>query len=62
MRKELLLLTAIAAVFTLITFNVQAMPVPALKGASTNSGNVIQVAGGCGRGWHRGPRGACRRN
>jgi hypothetical protein len=23
---------------------------------------VIQVAGGCGAGWHRGPYGGCRRN
>jgi Spy/CpxP family protein refolding chaperone len=26
------------------------------------SSQVIQVAGGCGRGWHRGPHGHCRRN
>lgn len=25
-------------------------------------GIVIQVAGGCGPGWHRGPYGGCRRN
>lgn len=24
--------------------------------------DVIQVAGGCGRGFHRGPYGGCRRN
>jgi hypothetical protein len=24
--------------------------------------NVILVAGGCGRGWHRGPGGGCRPN
>lgn len=23
---------------------------------------VIQIAGGCGPGWHRGPYGGCRRN
>jgi hypothetical protein len=23
---------------------------------------IIQVAGGCGHGWHRGPHGGCRRN
>jgi hypothetical protein len=27
-----------------------------------DTSNVIQVAGGCGEGWHRGPRGGCRRN
>ena len=26
------------------------------------STDVIQVAGGCGAGWHRGPYGGCRRN
>jgi hypothetical protein len=26
------------------------------------SSDVIQVAGGCGQGWHRGPYGGCRRN
>jgi hypothetical protein len=24
--------------------------------------DVIEVAGGCGPGWHRGPYGGCRRN
>ena len=23
---------------------------------------TIQIAGGCGEGWHRGPNGGCRRN
>ena len=26
------------------------------------SSPVIQVAGGCGEGWHRGPNGGCLRN
>lgn len=26
------------------------------------SSDVIQIAGGCGPGWHRGPNGGCRRN
>lgn len=30
----------------------------AMQGAS--SAEIIQVAGGCGPGWHRGPYGACR--
>jgi hypothetical protein len=62
MPKELVLLTAIVVVFTLITFSAQAMPVSALKGATNGSGHVVHVAGGCGRGWHRGPYGHCRRN
>jgi len=23
---------------------------------------IVQVAGGCGEGWHRGPNGGCRKN
>jgi len=34
----------------------------AILQASDQTGQVIAVAGGCGRGWHRGPRGGCRRN
>lgn len=30
--------------------------------AQGSSPDVIQVAGGCGPGWHRGPYGGCRRN
>jgi hypothetical protein len=36
----------------------QAMPLASLDQAS--SANTIQVAGGCGPGWHRGPYGGCR--
>lgn len=36
----------------------QAMPLAPV----TPQDNVIQVAGGCGPGWHRGPHGGCRRN
>jgi hypothetical protein len=61
MRKELAVFASIAALFTFIAFSAQAMPAASLKGAS-NSGQIIKVAGGCGRGWHRGPYGHCRRN
>jgi len=37
----------------------QAMPLVPDQAAT---GMVIQVAGGCGIGWHRGPYGGCRRN
>ena len=37
-----------------------AMPLAPL--APTASSDVIEVAGGCGRGWHRGPYGGCRAN
>jgi hypothetical protein len=49
----------IAIAFTLAFAGAaQALPVNSLAGDS----NVIQVAGGCGEGWHRGPRGGCVRN
>jgi len=49
----------LAIAFTLaLAAAAQAMPVNELPGAS----NIIQVAGGCGRGWHRGPYGHCLRN
>ena len=30
--------------------------------APASGADVIEVAGGCGPGWHRGPHGGCRRN
>lgn len=53
-----------AAVFfltALVTPNLSsAAPFAAL--APDISPDVIQVAGGCGPGWHRGPYGGCLRN
>lgn len=37
----------------------QAMPMAPIDGQSDL---MTQIAGGCGRGWHRGPFGGCRRN
>jgi hypothetical protein len=37
-----------------------AMPLPPL--APAPGADVIEIAGGCGLGWHRGPYGGCRRN
>jgi hypothetical protein len=34
----------------------------AIATASAQTSAVQSVMGGCGRGWHRGPRGGCRRN
>jgi hypothetical protein len=62
MHKGLALLATIVVAFTFVAFGAQAMPVSKLKGASTVSGQITLVAGGCGRGWHRGPQGHCRRN
>jgi hypothetical protein len=43
---------------TVATFGIaDAMPLAAP--ASGVNADVIQVAGGCGRGYHRGPRGVC---
>lgn len=54
--------TVLAAALALgaIAGSAQAMPLTSL-GANAN-GDVIQVAGGCGAGWHRGPYGGCLRN
>jgi hypothetical protein len=38
----------------------QAMPMAPLDSSQGASENTIQVAGGCGPGWHRGPYGGCR--
>jgi hypothetical protein len=35
---------------------------PLAPHASGVNADIIQVAGGCGRGFHRGPRGGCREN
>ena len=37
-----------------------AMPLAPVAPAPTT--DVIEVAGGCGAGWHRGPYGGCRQN
>ncbi|MGH6728333.1 MAG: GCG_CRPN prefix-to-repeats domain-containing protein [Pseudolabrys sp.] len=62
MRKEFALFAAVAALFTFMTFSAQAIPAVSLQGLSKATDQVIQVRGGCGRGWHRGPHGHCRRN
>ena len=38
----------------------QAMPLAPLAPATVGDAVIIQVAGGCGWGWHRGPYGGCR--
>lgn len=34
----------------------------AISQLAGHAGDVTQVRGGCGRGWHRGPHGHCRPN
>ena len=53
----------IAVAFVLSTLIIggvaKAMPLGRVAGVAAD---VIEVAGGCGPGWHRGPYGGCRRN
>ena len=55
-------IAASAAMFAMLTFSAQAMQAAPLHGVSNKDQTITQVRGGCGRGWHRGPRGRCRRN
>lgn len=49
-----------AAIGLAVTTSANAMPLAPLDQAQPEM--TIQVAGGCGPGFHRGPRGGCRRN
>jgi hypothetical protein len=53
-------LMAVAFVLGTIAGTAQAMPLAPV--AITPNATIIQVAGGCGEGWHRGPNGGCLRN
>ena len=53
-------LIATAFVFGMMVGAANAMPMTPLAPAANS--DVIEVTGGCGRGWHRGPYGGCRRN
>jgi hypothetical protein len=61
MAKTFASVAAIATLFSLVSFNAQALP-----GAPSPSENgapvVTLIAGGCGIGFHRGPYGGCRVN
>ena len=59
---RLALIAATAIMFAWVTSGANAMPAAPLKGLSNSDQTITQVRGGCGRGWHRGPRGHCRRN
>jgi hypothetical protein len=52
-------LLATAFAFAMLAGAAQALPLAPVEPAQTV---VIQVAGGCGPGWHRGPYGGCLRN
>jgi hypothetical protein len=49
-----------AVLFAAMTAAANAMPLAPVEPAAYT--DVIQVAGGCGAGWHRGPYGGCLRN
>lgn len=51
---------AAAVLLGTITSTAQAMPLA--PAATAPNAGVVQVAGGCGAGWHRGPYGGCLRN
>ncbi|HKS87132.1 MAG TPA: hypothetical protein VJR71_16765 [Pseudolabrys sp.] len=57
--KRLFASVAIAAAIGWSATAANAMP---FAGHQSRDGLFIQVAGGCGAGWHRGPYGHCRRN
>jgi hypothetical protein len=60
MRISLISAVACAALLSMASFNAQALPGAA---QTTVSGpDVTLVAGGCGPGWHRGPRLGCVRD
>jgi hypothetical protein len=61
MRTRLSFGTAIFAVVAFVTFDASALPI-SLVNPSGQVSPVIQIAGGCGIGWHRGPDGGCRPN
>jgi hypothetical protein len=54
-------LLAIAFCLGTIASSAQAMPLAPVVDTTPNA-NVIQVAGGCGAGFHRGPYGGCLAN
>jgi len=52
----------IAVAFVLGTMASGANAMPLAPVAPAPNTDIIEVAGGCGAGWHRGPYGGCRRN
>ena len=58
MENHMKTILAVFALTIAATGSSLALPVAPLTGNS----DVIQVAGGCGPGYHRGPRGGCLRN
>jgi hypothetical protein len=53
---------AAAFLFSTIAGTGVANALPLLSPAQAPTPDIIEVAGGCGPGWHRGPYGGCLRN
>jgi hypothetical protein len=61
MSRKLASILACSALVSLISFNVQALPVLSVP-AQTAAPDITPVRGFCGWGFHRGPYGGCIRN
>jgi hypothetical protein len=61
MRQVLLAVLMTAGISLMGVATASAVPASskAISQTADNSSLVTKVAGGCGRGWHRGPRGRC---
>jgi hypothetical protein len=57
--NKIFAVTLVAAAVGFSSIAAQAMPIGSNQ---TQDSLVVQVAGGCGLGFHRGPYGGCRRN
>ena len=55
-------LFAVSLGFILAMGQLGAQAFTTLGANPVKSSDVTPIAGGCGPGWHRGPRGGCRRN
>jgi len=56
-------LFAAASLFAALAFiPTGASALPLAPPAAAMPEMIVQIAGGCGLGWHRGPYGGCRRN
>jgi hypothetical protein len=64
MRHLVLAIVMAAGVSLIGSVGASAAPVNghAIAQAADQASYTVEVRGGCGRGWHRGPHGGCRRN
>jgi hypothetical protein len=58
--KKIFAIAFVASLGVAAATSSQAVPVASVDRAPLDM--VTTVAGGCGEGWHRGPRGGCLRN